>query len=191
MTYVRCGCAVRPCPRSAPSSGGRDEVEEAVREMLSGLGEDVGREGATGVKHVCFKSSTTCKGREAATQQADRMFNQNAGVCENSVVKYYVPKDVVQEGNRLHATDLVNDAGNAWNVRVDSHTPANQKNKLAIEGRKEAAYKDANLELVEGVNEFEQKSLEDDPGLPLTNKKMVKRMCNGYYVTCTEMSSVL
>lgn len=30
----------------------------------------------------------------------------------------------------------------------------------------------------------------NDPGLPLTNKKMIKSMCNVYYVTCTEMSTM-
>ena len=52
------------------------------------------------------------------------------------------------------------------------------------------AYKDVNLELAKGVNEFEQNYCENGSGLPSTNKKMVKKMCNGYYATCKEMSSM-
>ena len=35
-----------------------------------------------------------------------------------------------------------------------------------------------------------KKYFEDDSGLPLTNKKMVHWMCKGFYITCTEMSSM-
>ena len=52
------------------------------------------------------------------------------------------------------------------------------------------ACKDLYLELAEGVDKFKQKYFEDDPGLPLTNKQMVSKMRNGYYITCTEMSSM-
>ena len=46
------------------------------------------------------------------------------------------------------------------------------------------------MELAQEVDEFEKKYFENDPDLPLTNKKMVKRMCNGCYFTCTEMSKM-
>ena len=52
------------------------------------------------------------------------------------------------------------------------------------------AYKDVYLELAEGVGPFKQKYFEDDSGLPLTYKKMVGWMCKGFYITCTEMSSM-
>ena len=45
------------------------------------------------------------------------------------------------------------------------------------------------MELAEEVDEFEKKYTYD-LGLPLTNKKIVKRMCNAYYATCTEMSTM-
>ena len=35
-----------------------------------------------------------------------------------------------------------------------------------------------------------KKYFENDSGLPLTNKKMVDWMCKGFYITCTEMSSM-
>ena len=44
-------------------------------------------------------------------------------------------------------------------------------------------------ELAVRVGKFKQKCV-DDPGLPLTNKKMVDWMCKGFYITCTEMSSM-
>ena len=50
------------------------------------------------------------------------------------------------------------------------------------------AHKDGYLELAEGVNKFEQKYFEDNPKFPLTNKKMVKRACNGHYATFTEIA---
>ena len=46
------------------------------------------------------------------------------------------------------------------------------------------------LELAEGGGPFKQNYFEDDSGLPLTNKKMVHWMCKGFYITCTEMSSM-
>ena len=160
----------------------QNKVEEDVEH-----GEDT--VGATGVQHVCFNAITTRNGPEAAMQQAARMFNQNIVFCESLVVEYYVSDDVSQEENCLLAKGFVKDVTNEWNEWVNSHTPANQKNKFVTEGWKEAclAYKDMNLKLAEGVNTFEQ---EYCTGLLSTEKKMVKRMCNGYYVTCTEMSSM-
>ena len=160
----------------------QNKVEEDVEH-----GEDT--VGATGVQHVCFNAITTRNGREAAMQQAARMFNQKIEFCESLVVKYYVSDDVSQEENCLLAKGFVKDVTNEWNEWVNSHTPANQKNKFVTEGWKETclAYKDMNLKLAEGVNTFEQ---EYCTGLLSTEKKMVKRMCNGYYVTCTEMSSM-
>ena len=160
----------------------QNKVEEDVEH-----GEDT--VGATGVQHVCFNAITTRNGPEAAMQQAARMFNQNIVFCESLVVEYYVSDDVSQEENCLLAKGFVKDVTNEWNEWVNSHTPANQKNKFVTEGWKEAclAYKDMNLKLAEGVNKFEQ---EYCTGLLSTEKKMVKRMCNGYYVTCTEMSSM-
>ena len=46
------------------------------------------------------------------------------------------------------------------------------------------------LVCTEGVAAFKQKYFKDDPGLLLTNKKMVHRICKGFYITCTEMSSM-
>ena len=163
----------------------QNKVEEDVEH-----GEDT--VGATGVQHVCFNAITTRNGPEAAMQQAARMFNQNIVFCESLVVEYYVSDDVSQEENCLLAKGFVKDVTNEWNEWVNSHTPANQKNKFVTEGWKEAclAYKDMNLKLAEGVYEFEQEHCKNGPGLLSTEKKMVKRMCNGYYVTCTEMSSM-
>ena len=160
----------------------QNKVEEDVEH-----GEDT--VGATRVQHVCFNAITTRNGPEAAMRQAARMFDQNIVFCESLVVEYYVSDDVSQEENCLLAKGFVKDVTNEWNEWVNSHTPANQKNKFVTEGWKEAclAYKDMNLKLAEGVNTFEQ---EYCTGLLSTEKKMVKRMCNGYYVTCTEMSSM-
>lgn len=52
------------------------------------------------------------------------------------------------------------------------------------------AHKDVYLELAKKIDEFEQNYFEDDPGLPLTNMKMIKMSCNRYFVTCGEMSSM-
>ena len=62
---------------------------------------------------------------------------------------------------------------------------------LAAKGWKDCcwAYKDVYLELAELVGAFKKKYL-DDPGISLTNKKMVSNVCKGFYITCTEMSSM-
>ena len=53
-----------------------------------------------------------------------------------------------------------------------------------------SAHKDVYLELTEEVNNFEQKYYEDNPKLPLTIKKVIRRACNGYYATFKETISM-
>jgi len=64
--------------------------------------------------------------------------------------------------------------------------------QLGAKKGKEAclANKELCLELAQGMLEFEQKYLEDGPGQPENCKKMIKRMCNAYYATFTEMIAV-
>ena len=45
------------------------------------------------------------------------------------------------------------------------------------------------LELAELVGAF-KKTYFDDPRMALTNKKMVANVCEGFYIPCTEMSSM-
>ena len=77
-----------------------------------------------------------------------------------------------------------------WYESVDSHMQTSEC-ASAANGWKYGcwAYKDVYLELAELVGAF-KKIYFDDPRMTLTNKKMVASVCEGFYITCTEMSSM-
>ena len=129
------------------------------------------------------------------------MFKQNTEYCQENVVNHLVPKGVSQEGNRLFAQSLVEDVCRACDAWVDQRftqlgaTAALQLRRFAQLGAKKwkeacLANEELCLELAQGMLEFEQKYLEDGPGQPENCKKMIKRMCNAYYATFTEMSAM-
>jgi len=105
----------------------------------------------------------------------------------DSVVKYLV----VREEDHKSAKEYLEELSNKWFESLDSHIQTCEC-VSAANGWKDCcwAYKDVYLELAEEVGPFKQKYFEDDSGLPLTNKKMVYRRCKGFYITCTEMSSM-
>ena len=127
-------------------------------------------------------------GVQAARRKAENiMFHHNLSCLVDSVVEYLV----LREEHRKSAKEFLVDLSNKWFESLDSHMQTSEC-VSAANGWKDCcwAYKDVYLELAEGVGPFKQKYFEDDSGLPLTNKKMVHWMCKGFYITCTEMSSM-
>ena len=117
------------------------------------------------------------------------MFKQNTVHCQENVVNHLVPKGVSQEGNRLLAQDLVEDVFEAWDTWVASEESKHGVS-ISSKGGKvlRLAKKELCSELAQGMHEFERKYLEDGPGQTEICKKMIKRMCNAFKITFTEMS---
>ena len=127
-------------------------------------------------------------GVQAARRRAENiMFHHNLSCLVDSVVGYLV----LREEYRKPAKEFLVDFSNKWFESLDSHMQTSEC-VSAANGWEDCcwAYKDVYLELAEGVGTFKQKYFEDDSGLPLTYKKMVGWMCKGFYITCTEMSSM-
>ena len=163
------------------------------------------------VCHICCSANSLHKDQEGfsgiddghaeALNEAITMFKQNTVHCQENVVNHLVPKGVSQEGNRLFAQSLVEDVCRACDAWADQRftqlgaTAALQLRRFAQLGAKKwkeacLANEELCLELAQGMLEFEQKYLEDGPGQPENCKKMIKRMCNAYYATFTEMSAM-
>ena len=104
----------------------------------------------------------------------------NLPFCDRNIVEYYVS----EEGERELAKEFLAKVRLEWFEMYGSRICTMGPPTL---GWKDfcLAHKDGYLELAEGVNKFEQKYFEDNPKLPLTNKKIIKKVCNsnGYYVT--------
>ena len=127
-------------------------------------------------------------GGQAARQRAENiMFHHNLSCLVDSVVEYLVLRE---EHHRKSAKEFLVDLSNKWFESLDSHMQTSEC-VSASNGWKDCcwAYKDVYLELAELVGAFKKKYF-DDPGMSLTNKKMVSSVCKGFYITCTEMSSM-
>jgi len=116
------------------------------------------------------------------------MFFENLSFCEGDVLKHYVLEEVERELAKEVLAKVriacyeVHGYGSRISGMCESTTQEWKDFCLT--------HKDAYLELAKKMDEFEQKYFEDDTGLPLTNKKMIKMSCNRYFVTCAEMSSM-
>ena len=125
-------------------------------------------------------------GVQAAWRRAENMFQHNLMCLVDSVVECLVPRK-----DRKPAKEFLVDLSNKWFESLGSVLQTSEC-VSAANGWEDCfeAYKDVYLELAEGVGPFKQKYLEDDSGLSLTYKKMVGWMGKGFYITCTEMSSM-
>ena len=91
-------------------------------------------------------------------------------------MKYYLSREEDRKSTKAFLEEMPTKRYES----VDSHMQTSEC-ASAANGWKDGcwAYKDAYLELAGGVGAFKQK-YSDDPGLPLTNKKMVCRMFKGF-----------